>query len=91
VVPTWLELNQERMDDLVRQHKFAGWALTSAKENTGIENMIHLLIARVLANRERLQPKYDANAFKLQDCYGFIDESDELEPPISSRCKCIIS
>jgi Ras-related protein Rab-7L1 len=90
VVTNWSELNKERMEEIVKENKFSGWTLTSAKQDSGIETMVNLLIEKVLENKERLKPKYDANAFKLKDEYYYVDEYYD-EPESTSKCKCVIS
>jgi len=87
VVTNWSELNQDRIEELIKENGFAGWTLTSAKQASGIETMVNMLIEKVLENKERLTPKYDSNAFKLKDEYEYVDENQS-----TSKCSsCTIS
>lgn len=78
------------MEQIIKENKFSGWTLTSAKQDSGIETMVNLLIEKVLENTERLKPNFDANAFKLKDEYYYVDEYYD-DNASTSKCKCVIS
>lgn len=69
---------QEQMDAFCKEHKFAAWFETSAKDNIGIDRAARFLVERIMENDQNRQRQQDAD----------IVRPDQAVPKKAEGCAC---
>ncbi|XP_055621473.1 mucin-5AC [Toxorhynchites rutilus septentrionalis] len=72
----------EKVDEYVKEHGFAGWFETSAKENKNIEEAANSLVNKILTNEKQT----DAGEFTDVDRIALVGGKEENHP--KKNCPC---
>jgi small GTP-binding protein len=70
---------QEQMDAFCKEHKFAAWFETSAKDNIGIDRAARFLVERIMENDQNRQRQQDSDIVK---------PGDQPAPKKQEGCSC---
>ncbi|XP_039438125.1 mucin-5AC isoform X1 [Culex pipiens pallens] len=71
-----------KLDEYVKEHGFAGWFETSAKENVNIEEAAKSLVNKILTNDKQI------NAGELMDTDRFALAGGKTDPTQKKSCAC---
>lgn len=71
-----------KLDEYVKEHGFAGWFETSAKENVNIEEAAKSLVNKILTNDKQI------NAGEMLDSERFVLAGGSKDPNQKKSCAC---
>ncbi|XP_061395796.1 ras-related protein Rab-38-like isoform X1 [Musca vetustissima] len=76
--------NAEKMDEYVKEHGFAGWFETSAKENINIDEAARALVNKILLNDKLISAADLADSEK----FNLNQSGDQTLNDEKSKCSC---
>ncbi|XP_065366920.1 mucin-2 isoform X1 [Calliphora vicina] len=76
--------NTEKMDEYVKEHGFAGWFETSAKENINIDEAARALVNKILLNDKLISAADLADSEK----FNLNNTGDQTASDGKSKCSC---
>uniref|UniRef100_A0A1I8NYK4 Ras-related protein Rab n=1 Tax=Stomoxys calcitrans TaxID=35570 RepID=A0A1I8NYK4_STOCA len=76
--------NTEKMDDYVKEHGFAGWFETSAKENINIDEAARALVNKILLNDKLIS----ASDLADNEKFNLNNSGDQSVNEDKSKCAC---
>ncbi|XP_075169857.1 RAS oncogene family member Rab32 isoform X1 [Haematobia irritans] len=76
--------NAEKMDEYVKEHGFAGWFETSAKENINIDEAARALVNKILLNDKLISASDLADSEK----FNLNNSGDQTMNEDKSKCAC---